>query len=231
MDQWRNGEQMSTVDNAQLRERIAADRLVAILRGTDVDATVVAARTLIAAGVTTLEIALTLTDAEEAIAQIVADAPGEAMVGAGTVLAEADVDRAVAAGAQFIVTPTLTASVEYAIGQGIGVLAGVYTPTEIQRGLDLGSAAVKLFPASALGAGFIKAVRDPFPDARIIPVGGVGLESIPAFLDAGAFGFGVGGPLVGDAARPDGDLASLAERAAAFQAVIAEHSAHERNPL
>lgn len=213
---------MSTVDNAQLRERIGSERLVAILRGTDVDATVAAARTLIDAGVTTLEITLTLVDAEEAIAQIVADAPAGALIGAGTVLTEADTDRAVAAGAQFIVTPTLTASVEYAINQGLGVLPGVYTPTEIQRGMDLGAAAVKLFPAAALGAGFVKAVRDPFPNARIIPVGGVSIETIGGFLAAGAFGFGVGSPLVGDAARPGGDLPALAARAAAFRAAIGE---------
>ncbi|WP_194421943.1 bifunctional 4-hydroxy-2-oxoglutarate aldolase/2-dehydro-3-deoxy-phosphogluconate aldolase [Microbacterium abyssi] len=213
---------MSTVDNRTLQERVGADRLVAILRGTDVDATVTAARTLIDAGVTTLEITLTLSDAEEAIAQITTDAPAAALIGAGTVLTEVDVDRAVDAGAQFIVTPTLTASVEYAIGQGIGVLPGVYTPTEIQRGLDLGAAAVKLFPASALGPGFIRAVRDPFPDARIIPVGGVGVETIPAFLAAGAFGVGVGGPLVGDAAHPGGDLRALAERAAAFRRAVEE---------
>lgn len=215
---------MSTIDNDVLRERIATDRLVAILRGTDADATVAAARTLLASGVTTLEIALTLAEAEEAIAQIVADAPADALIGAGTVLTEADADRAVAAGAQFIVTPTLTASVEYAIRQGIGVLPGVYTPTEIQRGLDLGAAAVKLFPAASLGPGFIRAVRDPFPEARIIPVGGVSLESIDGFLAAGAFGFGIGGPLVGDAARPGGDLAALAERAHAFRRAISDRT-------
>lgn len=162
---------MSAVDNAELQERLRTTRLVAILRGTDVDATVAAARTLLQVGVLTLEIALTLQDAEEAIAQIVQDAPATALVGAGTVLDEADVERAVSAGAQFMVTPTLSASVPYAVSQGIGVLAGVYTPTEIQRGHDLGSAAVKLFPASALGSGFLRAVRDPFPQARIIPVG------------------------------------------------------------
>ncbi|MBT2497307.1 bifunctional 4-hydroxy-2-oxoglutarate aldolase/2-dehydro-3-deoxy-phosphogluconate aldolase [Microbacterium sp. ISL-59] len=207
---------MSTVDNAQLRERLRATRLVAILRGTDVDATVAAARTLIDAGVVTLEIALTLPDAEEAIAQVVQDAPESALIGAGTVLSEADVERAASAGAQFMVTPTLSASVEYAVAQGIGVLPGVYTPTEIQRGHDLGSAAVKLFPASALGACFIRAVRDPFPDARIIPVGGVRVDTVGEYIAAGAFGIGVGGPLVGDAAAPGGDLAALAVRARAF---------------
>lgn len=207
---------MSTVDNAELQERLRSTRLVAILRGTDVDATVAAARTLLQVGVLTLEIALTLQDAEEAIAQIVQDAPATALVGAGTVLDEADVERAVSAGAQFMVTPTLSASVPYAVSQGIGVLAGVYTPTEIQRGHDLGSAAVKLFPASALGSGFIRAVRDPFPQARIIPVGGVRVDTVAEYLAAGAFGIGVGGPLVGDATAPGGDLEALAVRASAF---------------
>ena len=221
---------MSVIDNARLRERIAQERIVAILRGTDVDATVAAARTLLQSGVLAMEITLTLDGAAEAIAQVVADAPADALIGAGTVLTEADADLAVAAGAQFLVTPTLTASVEYAVAQGIGVLPGVYTPTEIQRGLDLGAAAVKLFPASALGPGFVKAVRDPFPDARIIPVGGVTVDTIPAFLAAGAFGFGVGGPLVGDAARPGGDLAALAQRAAAFRAAVQTHAEPEEAP-
>lgn len=207
---------MSTVDNDQLRERLRRTRLVAILRGTDVDATVAAARTLLDAGVRTLEIALTLPDAEEAIAQVVHDATNDALIGAGTVLDEADVDRAVSAGAQFMVTPTLSASVPYAVSCGIGVLPGVYTPTEVQRGHDLGSAAVKLFPASALGPGFIRAVRDPFPHARIIPVGGVSVDTVGDFLAAGAFGVGVGGPLVGDAATSGGDLDALAVRARAF---------------
>jgi 2-dehydro-3-deoxyphosphogluconate aldolase/(4S)-4-hydroxy-2-oxoglutarate aldolase len=211
---------VSTVDNEQLRQRLADTRLVAILRGTEVDATVAAARTLLDAGIRTLEIALTLEGAEEAIAQVARDAPADALVGAGTVLDGADVERAASAGAQFMVTPTLSASVEYAVRQGIGVLAGVYTPTEIQHGLDLGCAAVKLFPASALGPGFIRAVRDPFPEARIIPVGGVTVDTVAAYLSAGAFGVGVGGPLVGDAASPGGDLAALTVRAVSFAEAV-----------
>lgn len=207
---------MSTVDNAQLQRRVQSSRIVAILRGTDVDATVAAARTLLDAGILTLEITLTLRDAEEAIAQLVQDAPSDALIGAGTVLGERDVDRALSAGAQFLVTPTLNDSVAYAVAQRIGILPGVYTPTEIQRGLDLGSAAVKLFPAATLGPGFIRAVRDPFPDARIIPVGGVTAATVGEYLAAGAFGIGVGGPLVGDATSPGGDLVALAARAHSF---------------
>lgn len=207
---------MSTIDNAQLQHRLASSRIVAILRGTDVDATVAAARTLLDVGILTLEITLTLRDAEEAIAQLVHDAPADALIGAGTVLDERDVDRAVSAGAQFLVTPTLNDSVPYAVAERIGILPGVYTPTEIQRGHDLGSAAVKLFPAATLGPGFIRAVRDPFPGARIIPVGGVTPATVGDYLAAGAFGVGVGGPLVGDAASPGGDLVALAVRARSF---------------
>ncbi|MGW8481604.1 bifunctional 4-hydroxy-2-oxoglutarate aldolase/2-dehydro-3-deoxy-phosphogluconate aldolase [Microbacterium sp. NPDC055903] len=219
---------MVTVDNGALRERIRRDPLVAILRGTDADATIAAALTLIASGVRTLEIALTLADAEEAIRQVVGEAPEDALVGAGTVLSERDADRAVAAGAGFLVTPTLNPAVEHAVAAGVGILAGVYTPTEIQRGMDAGAAAVKLFPASALGPGFVRAVRDPLPDAAIIPVGGVSVDLVGPYLDAGAIGVGIGGPLVGDAARPGGDLVALAERAAAFRAACRPASSPAR---
>ncbi len=211
---------MVTVDREALRARIEQERLVAIIRGTDVGATIASARTLFDAGVRVLEIPLTLDGAYDAIREIVAAAPDDAVVGAGTVLTEQQVDRVVEAGAQFIVTPSLTASIPYAIRNGVGALPGVYTPTELQSALDLGAAAVKLFPASALGPRYLRAVRDPFPDARIIPVGGVSLDTVEDFFAAGAFAVGVGGPLVGDAPTPGGDQAALAARARAFRNAI-----------
>lgn len=211
---------MVTINNADLADRVAQDKLVAILRGTDVDATVAAASVLLEAGVRTLEVALTLPGAEEAIAQIVSFAPEGSLVGAGTVLTPADVDRSVEAGAQFMVTPVMSASVAFAAQHDIGVLPGVYTPTEIYEAMELGVAAAKVFPASALGPGFIKAVRDPLPNARLIPVGGVDLDIIPKYLAVGAVAVGVGGPLVGNAAQPGGDLDGLRERAAAFVSAV-----------
>ncbi len=209
-----------TVDRDALRDRVERERLVAIIRGTDVEATVASALTLFAEGVRVLEIPLTLDSAVDAIREIAAAAPADAVVGAGTVLTEAQVDASVEAGAQFIVTPSLSTSVAYAIRNGVGALPGVYTPTEIQTALDLGAAAVKLFPASALGPRYLRAVRDPFPDARILPVGGVSLDTVEEFFAAGAFAVGVGGPLLGDAPTRGGDQAALAERARAFRAVI-----------
>lgn len=211
---------MVSEDLGSLQERVAAARLVAIIRGTDIDATVAATTTLIDSGVRVLEIALTLHDAAEAIRQVSQDCPDGVLVGAGTALTPRDVDTAVEAGATFIVTPTFSAAVPYAISNGVGVLAGAYSPTEIQAVLDAGAAAAKLFPASAVGPAFIRAVRDPLPDARIIPVGGVSLDTIPGYLAAGAFGVGVGGPLVGDAARAGGDLVGLRTRARAFLSAV-----------
>lgn len=211
---------MVALGNADLALKVDSERLIAILRGTHVDATVMAARALFDSGINILEVTLTLEGALEAIKQISSFAPRGALVGAGTVLTEEQVDESMSAGAQFIVTPSMSASVKYALRSDIGTLAGVFSPTEIQSALDAGAAAVKLFPASSLGPGYLKAVLDPFPNARIIPVGGMTLESIPNFLEAGAFAIGVGGPLVGNAASFGGDVTGLATRATEFLKLV-----------
>ncbi|MGF3056728.1 bifunctional 4-hydroxy-2-oxoglutarate aldolase/2-dehydro-3-deoxy-phosphogluconate aldolase [Microbacterium sp. YY-01] len=216
---------MNAITNSQLSEQLAQEKIVAIIRGTDIDATVQTAQTLIDSGIRMLEITLTLDGALEAITRVNAAAPSGVVVGAGTVLTEHDADAAIAAGARFIVTPTLSASVDHALRHDIGVLAGVYTPTEIHRMMDAGAAAAKLFPAATVGPGFVRAVRDPLPQARIVPVGGVNVDSVSEWLAAGAWACGVGGPLVADAARPGGDQQALRERARAFvDAVRAEQS-------
>lgn len=213
---------MVSMSASALLQRVTSARLVAIIRGNDVDATVAAAEVLIECGVTVLEIALTLENAEEAIRQVSAGLSENVIIGAGTALTARDVDRAMQAGASFIVTPTFSASVPYAISNGVGVLAGAYTPTEIQAVLDAGAAAAKVFPATSLGPTFIKAVRDPLPNAQLIPVGGVSIESVSAFLAAGACAVGVGGPLIGDGAHVGGDLAGLRTRALSFLKAVSK---------
>ncbi len=122
-------------------------------------------------------------------------------------------------------TPAVTPSIASAAGRGIPVAAGAMTPTEAWTAMELGASVVKLFPASSGGPGFLKAVRDPFPGIPFLAVGGVGLQEVAAYLDAGALGVGVGGPLVGDAAS-GGDLDalrenSLRERARAYLSAVA----------
>lgn len=207
---------MVTTGNLELRELISEARLIAIIRGDDVDATVLTAQILYGAGIRILEVALTLKNAEEALRQISSFVPKGSILGAGTVLDESQVELAQAAGASFIVTPGLSGSVAFAARNDVGVLAGAYTPTEIYQAMQLGVAAVKLFPASALGPGFVKAVREPLPEASIIPVGGMSIALIPEYLAVGAIAVGVGGPLIGSAAKAGGSHTGLEQRAADF---------------
>ena len=94
------------------------------------------------------------------------------------------------------------------------------TPTEIHTAWRAGASAVKLFPGGALGPGYLKAVRAPLPDIPIVPTGAVDIDAIGAWLDAGAVAVGLGGPLIGDALAPDGDLDALAQRARAVCAAV-----------
>ncbi|MEV6693871.1 bifunctional 4-hydroxy-2-oxoglutarate aldolase/2-dehydro-3-deoxy-phosphogluconate aldolase [Micromonospora sp. NPDC051196] len=204
-----------------LTTELSANRLLAIIRGTDTAAAIATGTALLAEGVSIVEVALTTPGALDAIAAIRADAPAGTLVGAGTVLTPADVADVAAAGAQFVVTPAVVDSIPEAARRGLPVAAGALTPTEAYTAVRAGAGVVKLFPASVGGASYLKAVRDPFPDIPFVAVGGVGLAELPGYLAVGAIAVGVGGPLVGDAAS-GGDLDALRERARAYRAAVRE---------
>ncbi|GHC05281.1 aldolase [Streptomyces vinaceusdrappus] len=195
-------------------------RLAAIVRGPDADAALRTVLTLLDEGVSLVEVSLNTADALGVIRRAVAEAGPSAFVGAGTVMTEDDVARAREAGASWIVTPALTESLAASVRVGLPVLAGALTPTEAVAARRAGADAVKLFPASAGGPAYLKALRDPFPDLPFVPVGGVDLTGAEQYLAYGAVAVGVGSPLVGDAAR-GGDLAALRERARRFVALCA----------
>jgi 2-dehydro-3-deoxyphosphogluconate aldolase/(4S)-4-hydroxy-2-oxoglutarate aldolase len=120
-----------------------------------------------------------------------------------------------------MVTPALAESIDASAARGIPVLAGALTPTEAYEAMTRGATAVKLFPASIGGPGYLKALRDPFPGIPFIAVGGVGIDEATGYWQAGAVAVGVGGPLFGDAAS-GGDLAPMRARAGAFVALAAD---------
>lgn len=208
-----------SMDNTLTPEALLAGvrrtRLLAIVRGTDGAAAARAALAAMEEGFHYVEIALTTPGALEAISEVRAAAPAGSFVGAGTVLTKQDVDGVALAGGQFMVTPSLAPSIEEAAGRGFGVLAGALTPSEALEAMRRGATAVKLFPASIGGPGYLKALRDPFPEIPFIAVGGVGLDEAAGYWDAGAIAAGLGGPLFGDAAS-GGDLAPMRERARRF---------------
>ncbi|HEX9087349.1 MAG TPA: bifunctional 4-hydroxy-2-oxoglutarate aldolase/2-dehydro-3-deoxy-phosphogluconate aldolase [Arthrobacter sp.] len=201
---------------------IRETRLVAIVRGTDGAAAARAALVAMEEGFRYVEIALTTPHALEAIRQVRAAAPDGCFVGAGTVLTAEDVEHVAEAGGQFMVTPALAQSIEASAAAGIPVLAGALTPTEAYEAMTRGATAVKLFPASIGGPGYLKALRDPFPGIPFIAVGGVGLNEATGYWQAGAVAVGLGGPLFGDAGS-GGDLAPVRERARGFVALAAEY--------
>jgi len=192
--------------------RLTEARLMAIVRAPDADGAVRAALAVCEAGIRLVEISLTTPGGVDAIAKVRAEAPPAVLVGAGTVLTARDVDDVRAAGAEFVVTPALAESVDAAVAAGLPVAAGALTPSEAVAAVQRGADVVKLFPASAVGPTYLRALRDPLPDVPFMAVGGIDAHAARAFLAAGAVAVGVGGPLVGDAAT-GGDLAALRHRA------------------
>ncbi|MEU4688263.1 bifunctional 4-hydroxy-2-oxoglutarate aldolase/2-dehydro-3-deoxy-phosphogluconate aldolase [Actinoplanes sp. NPDC023714] len=186
---------------------IADAGLVAILRAPTAASFAAVADVLVAAGVTALEITLTSQGALEAIAGLCRQLPDTVRVGAGTVLTDDDAKAAVDAGASFLVSP---ASVP--ITAGVPFYPGTFSPTEVLTAHRAGAPLIKLFPAGGLGPGYLKDLRGPLPGVRILPTGGIGLDDIAKWLEAGAVAVGVGGPLIGDAAT-GGSLTALAARA------------------
>jgi 2-dehydro-3-deoxyphosphogluconate aldolase/(4S)-4-hydroxy-2-oxoglutarate aldolase len=196
-------------------DALAATRLVAIVRGTDAAHARASALTLLDAGFVALEITLTTPGALDLIAELSAS---HAHIGAGTVLTEREVGEVADAGATFVVTPGIAPSLGEAARLGLPTIAGVFTASEVIAALDLGAAAVKLFPADVGGPPYLAALRAPLPNVRFVPVGGVTLDAAPRYLEAGAFALGLGSPLLGDAVS-GGSLEALRERAEQFIAI------------
>lgn len=154
-----------------------------VVQVADVSAAVPLARALAAGGIPVIEVTLRTPAALEAIAVIAAECP-DVCVGAGTIRSGADVDRALAAGARFLVTPGTPATLADAlVAGGVPVLPGIATPTEAMAMADRGFGVVKLFPASVVGGpAWIRALAGPLSDLGVVPAGGVSLASAPDYL-------------------------------------------------
>ncbi|MBB5802930.1 2-dehydro-3-deoxyphosphogluconate aldolase/(4S)-4-hydroxy-2-oxoglutarate aldolase [Saccharothrix ecbatanensis] len=196
----------------RLIEALRAHRLMAIIRGDDPVTCERIAAVLVDNGISVLEVSLTSTDALEVIERVAAAVGPDVHVGAGTVLTADDARRARDSGATFTVTPALGEGVRASVELGLPVLAGALTPTEVLAAHRAGATAVKVFPASSLGPGHVAALRAPFPDIPLVPVGGIGVDDVARYLDAGAVAVGVGAPLTG------GDPTGLAARVRSFLA-------------
>jgi 2-dehydro-3-deoxyphosphogluconate aldolase / (4S)-4-hydroxy-2-oxoglutarate aldolase len=169
---------------------------------------------LIAGGVEAIEITMTTPNALGAIREAREKIGERAVIGVGTVLEGETCRAAMAAGAEFVVTPICrTELVGIAHGGGCPIMLGAYTPTEAQRAHEAGADFIKIFPADTLGPGYMKALRAPLPHLRIVPTGGVDAQNLGEFLKAGCAAVGVGSSLVSTKILQEGDWAELTRRA------------------
>lgn len=163
-------------------------------------------------GITDIELTFTTPRALEALAELRGRFGDAARLGMGTVTSVARTRAALDAGAQFIVTPgVLPEAARLARSRGVAVMMGALTPSEVMAALRAEADLVKIFPASAVGAGYLDQLRGPFPDLRAVPSGGLGPEEASVWLRAGAVGVSMGGPLIGDALS-GGPIRELEER-------------------
>lgn len=170
--------------------------LIGILRGFGPQSLEPIIQACLAGGLTNLEVTMNSPDAPSQIRAAVRSANGKLNIGAGTVLSVKQLAEALDAGASFIVTPTLQRDVvRSCVVKNIPVFPGAFSPGEILEAWDIGATMVKIFPAEVLGPAYIKAVKAPLPHVKLLPTGGVDLNTIQSYMAAGADGFGVGSPL------------------------------------
>jgi len=192
-------ERILALRRSAVAERIRRHRLIAILRRVEPQELLLdLAAELVADGVRVLEVTFDGASAAEDLVAVKQRLHGsDVMVGAGTIVSGERMDAALAAGAQFLVAPTLDlAIVAEAVDRGVPVIPGAYSPTEIALAWDSGATFVKVFPVSSLGPSHIRELRGPLRDIEMIATGGVDATNTAAYLEAGCVAVGVGGALV-----------------------------------
>jgi len=191
-------------------DAILTSRIVAIVRLERYDQAVEVARALLAGGISAIEFTLTGAGAHEAIAATRRAVGDAGQIGVGTVLAPDAAEAAIAAGAQFVVTPAMRPNV-IATCRALGtpILCGALTPTEALAAHEAGADMVKIFPARLGGPQYIRDILAPLPQLRLVPTGGVSAENARAFIDAGAAAVGIGGNLIAAQAVAQRDWARI----------------------
>ena len=193
---------VAALRHSPVADLIRSRRLIAILRRIEPQARLLElVESLAADGVHVFEITFDAPSAADDLVAVCGRLAeigrGDAIVGAGTVRTIEALEGAAAAGAAFIVGPTLDpAVVDGALERGLPVIPGAYSPTEIAEAWKRGATFVKLFPASSLSPAHVRELRGPFPDIELIATGGIDAASARAFLDAGCVAVGVGSALV-----------------------------------
>ncbi|WP_426625926.1 bifunctional 4-hydroxy-2-oxoglutarate aldolase/2-dehydro-3-deoxy-phosphogluconate aldolase [Leifsonia sp. McL0607] len=199
-----------------LIETLTADRALAVVRAPRIDDPASLCRALAAGGIRVVEFTFTTPGVEAVIAEAAAE-PHDALVGAGTVTDAPTAEAAIAAGARFLVTPGISeGAAAVAREAGVPIMLGALSPTEVMRAVDLGSVAVKVFPASTVGPGHLRDLRGPFPAVPFVPSGGLRSDNAGEWMAAGALAVTAGSSVVSAADIEAAAWEAVTERARAF---------------
>jgi 2-dehydro-3-deoxyphosphogluconate aldolase/(4S)-4-hydroxy-2-oxoglutarate aldolase len=216
---------MSLAEHASRLEivrRIAEEGIVPVIRAATPDLALRAARAVMAGGISVFEITMTVPDAPDVIRALVRELGDRALVGAGTVLNAGAAHQCIDAGAAFVVSPGLDPdTIIEAHGRGVPAMPGALTPTEVIAAWNLGADLVKIFPISAVGgAKYLRALKGPLPEVKMLPTGGITAANAAEYLAAGAVALGIGGELVDTVALAEWRDAAITERARELRAVV-----------
>lgn len=202
-------------------KRILDGGIVAVVRSESGEQLVKVVQALAEGGVTAAEITFTVPNAIEVIGRVRRELGDRVVLGAGTVLDPETARAALLAGAEYLVAPTLNLDViRLARRYDKVVMPGAFTPTEILAAWEAGADVVKVFPADVGGPAYLKAIRGPLPQIRLMPTGGVDLQTAENFLKAGACCLGVGSALVEPKTVSSGDFARIRDLAAQYAAIV-----------
>ena len=199
---------------------LQANPVVAVLRARHAREYAPVIEALVRGGVRSIELTLS-TDGVFALAGLKRQFGADAEIGVGTVTSGEQARRARRRRGLPRDARHGDDVVRAAVAAGVPVFPGGLTPTELLAGMQAGATAVKLFPASTVGPGYLGQLRGPFPDMRVIPSGGIGIDDAADWIAAGALAVSLGGPLLRDAFS-GGDLAALTARARQLSALVAE---------
>jgi 2-dehydro-3-deoxyphosphogluconate aldolase/(4S)-4-hydroxy-2-oxoglutarate aldolase len=196
-------------------KEIETTRIIAIVRGVLDKHITAVADALQQGGITVMEVTLNTPGALAMIGKLQHDFGKNMYIGAGTVLNLVDAQKALEAGAAFLVTPNMDEEViQYAVEKEIPIFPGAMTPTEIVKAWKAGATAVKVFPSGSLGLPYIKELMGPLNQIPMMAVGGVTEENIGEFLKIGCYGLGIGGSLINLKEIEAGNYSWIREKAA-----------------
>lgn len=196
--------------------------IVAVLRASHARDYAPVVEALLRGGISSIELTLSTEGVFDTLPYLLDRFGPDADIGIGTITTSEEAALALDGGAKFVVTPvTDTAIVSACAERDVPVYPGGLTPTELLAGWKAGATAVKVFPASVVGPGYLAQLRGPFPDLQVIPSGGVGITEARDWISAGALAVSIGGPLIQDAFQ-EGDLSALVRRAQKLTESIAE---------